>query len=73
MPTEENPLKAVPDYSDEDLTEAFAPIMQAAVRRAVYESDSGKIDAFIDLMLPLGFVEVSRTGVAAITRGAEAM
>jgi acetolactate synthase-1/3 small subunit len=33
----------------------------------------GKIDAFIDLMLPLGFVEVSRTGVAAITRGAEAM
>jgi acetolactate synthase-1/3 small subunit len=33
----------------------------------------GKIDAFIDLMIPLGFVEVSRTGVAAITRGAEAM
>lgn len=33
----------------------------------------GKIDAFIDLMVPLGFVEVSRTGVAAITRGAEAM
>ena len=33
----------------------------------------GKIDAFIDLMLPLGFVEVSRTGVAAISRGAEAM
>jgi len=33
----------------------------------------GKIDAFIDLMVPLGFVEVSRTGVAAITRGAEPM
>jgi acetolactate synthase-1/3 small subunit len=33
----------------------------------------GKIDAFIDLLIPLGFVEVSRTGVAAITRGAEAM
>ena len=32
-----------------------------------------KIDAFIDLMRPLGLVEVSRTGVAAISRGAEAM
>ncbi|MBL8639948.1 MAG: acetolactate synthase small subunit [Alphaproteobacteria bacterium] len=28
-----------------------------------------KIDAFIDLMRPLGLVEVSRTGVAAILRG----
>jgi len=33
----------------------------------------GKIDTFIELLVPLGFVEVSRTGVAAITRGAEAM
>jgi acetolactate synthase-1/3 small subunit len=33
----------------------------------------GKIDAFIELMRPLGLVEVSRTGVAAISRGAEAM
>ena len=32
-----------------------------------------KIDAFIELMRPLGLVEVSRTGVAAISRGAEAM
>lgn len=32
-----------------------------------------KIDSFIDLMRPLGLVEVSRTGVAAISRGAEAM
>jgi acetolactate synthase-1/3 small subunit len=31
----------------------------------------GKIDAFIELMRPLGLVEVSRTGVAAISRGAE--
>ncbi len=29
-----------------------------------------KVDAFIDLMAPLGLVEVSRTGVAAIARGA---
>ena len=32
-----------------------------------------KIDAFIGLMRPLGLKEVSRTGVAAIARGAEAM
>ena len=32
-----------------------------------------KIDAFVDLMKPLGLIEVSRTGVVAISRGAEAM
>jgi acetolactate synthase I/III small subunit len=34
---------------------------------------SDKVDAFIDLMKPLGLIEVSRTGVAAIARGAEGM
>ena len=29
-----------------------------------------KVDAFVDLMKPLGLVDVSRTGVAAISRGA---
>ena len=33
----------------------------------------GKLDSFIDLMRPLGLVEVSRTGVAAISRGPNAM
>ena len=32
-----------------------------------------KLDSFIDLMRPLGLIEVSRTGVAAISRGPEAM
>ncbi len=32
-----------------------------------------KIDAFVRLMEPLGLVEVSRTGVVAIARGAEPM
>jgi len=32
-----------------------------------------KIDSFVELMRPLGLVEVSRTGVAAISRGAEQM
>ena len=31
--------------------------------------DIGKLDAFIKLMEPLGLVDVSRTGVAAISRG----
>jgi acetolactate synthase-1/3 small subunit len=32
-----------------------------------------KVDAFISLMLPLGLVDVSRTGVVAIARGPEAL
>ncbi len=32
-----------------------------------------KIDSFVDLMRPLGLVDVSRTGVAAISRGPAAM
>ncbi len=34
---------------------------------------SSKIDAFIKLMRPLGLVEISRTGVVAIARGAHEM
>ena len=32
-----------------------------------------KIDDFVELMRPIGLVEVGRTGVAAITRGPEGM
>jgi len=35
--------------------------------------DTGKLDAFVDLMAPLGLVDVARTGVAAIARGAAAL
>mgnify|MGYP002725617838 CR=1 FL=1 len=31
--------------------------------------DTSKLDAFIELMIPLGLIDVSRTGVAAIARG----
>jgi acetolactate synthase-1/3 small subunit len=34
---------------------------------------STKIDAFIELMRPLGLIEISRTGVVAIARGASEM
>ena len=30
-----------------------------------------KVDAFVDLMIPLGMVNISRTGAAAISRGRE--
>lgn len=32
-----------------------------------------KIEAFLELMAPLGLVDVSRTGIAAISRGAKAI
>ena len=35
--------------------------------------DTGKLDAFIELMKPLGLIDVSRTGVAAISRGIKAL
>lgn len=35
--------------------------------------NTDKLDAFINLMTPLGLTEVSRTGVAAIRRGTEPM
>jgi len=58
------------------LAEAFrARVIDASIESFVFEitGTSTKINQFIDLMRPLGLVEVSRTGVAAITRGAEGM
>jgi acetolactate synthase-1/3 small subunit len=58
------------------LAEAFrARVIDASIDSFVFEitGTSTKINQFIDLMRPLGLVEVSRTGVAAITRGAEGM
>jgi len=33
--------------------------------------NSDKLDAFIELMKPLGLVDISRTGVVAISRGSK--
>jgi acetolactate synthase I/III small subunit len=58
------------------LAEAFrARVIDASIESFVFEitGSSSKINSFIDLMRPLGLVEISRTGVAAITRGAEGM
>jgi acetolactate synthase-1/3 small subunit len=58
------------------LSEVFrARILDTTHSSFVFEltGTQQKIDAFVDLMKPLGLVEVSRTGVVAISRGAEAM
>lgn len=58
------------------LAEAFrARVIDASTESFVFEitGNTAKIDQFIDLMRPLGLVEVSRTGVVAIARGPEGM
>jgi len=58
----------------------IADIFRARVVDSTNESfvfeivgDTGKLDAFIELMKPLGLVDISRTGVVAIARGPEGM
>ncbi len=58
------------------LADAFrARVIDATTESFVFEitGKSDKIEQFIELMLPLGLVEVSRTGIAAIARGPEGM
>jgi acetolactate synthase-1/3 small subunit len=54
------------------LADAFrARVIDASTESFIFEltGASDKLDAFLDLMRPLGLAEVSRTGVAAIARG----
>ncbi|MEO5374132.1 MAG: acetolactate synthase small subunit [Alphaproteobacteria bacterium] len=58
----------------------IADIFRARVVDSTSESfvfeivgNTGKLDAFIRLMMPLGLVDVSRTGVVAIARGSQPM
>ncbi len=56
------------------LADAFrARVVDSTSQSFVFEltGSTTKIDAFIDLMKGLGLVELSRTGVVAIARGAE--
>ncbi len=58
------------------LADAFrARVIDAGTTSFIFEitGASEKIEQFIALMLPLGLVEVSRTGVVAIARGPEGM
>lgn len=58
------------------LAEAFrAQVVDATTEHFVFEitGRTSKVESFITLMQPLGLVEVSRTGIAAISRGPDAM
>jgi acetolactate synthase I/III small subunit len=58
------------------LADAFrARVVDASTDSFVFEltGKPDKVDQFISLMVPLGLVEVARTGVAAISRGPDAM
>ena len=58
------------------LAEAFrAKVSDATIQSFIFELTGSPttIDDFVELMRPIGLVEVSRTGVAAITRGAQGM
>ncbi|MBM3544512.1 MAG: acetolactate synthase small subunit [Alphaproteobacteria bacterium] len=58
------------------LAEAFrAKIIDTSLEHFVFEitGKQSKIEQFLALMQPLGLVEVSRTGLAAISRGPERM
>ncbi len=58
------------------LADAFrARVIDAGTESFVFEitGASEKIESFVALMLPIGLVEVSRTGIVAIGRGPEGM
>lgn len=52
-----------------------ARVVDSTLESFVFEvtGTSEKVDAFIDLMRPLGLIDVSRSGVAAIARGKKAI
>ncbi len=58
------------------ISEIFrARVLDTAIDSFIFEvtGASSKIDKFLDLMRPLGLVELARTGVLSITRGAETL
>ena len=65
----------IPFYIANYEDEFRARVIDATIESFVFEitGNTDKINQFIDLMRPLGLVEVSRTGVAAIGRGPEGM
>jgi len=58
------------------IADAFrARVVDASIESFVFEltGKGDKLDQFIELMRPIGLVEVSRTGIAAIGRGPEGL
>ena len=52
-----------------------AKVVDSSIEHFVFEitGKPSKIDRFVSIMAPLGLVEVCRTGVAALSRGMDAM
>ena len=52
-----------------------AKVVDTTLESFVFELTGApsKIDAFVELMAPLGLIDVARTGVAAMKRGPEGM
>jgi acetolactate synthase-1/3 small subunit len=52
-----------------------ARVVDSTSQSFVFEisGQSSKIDAFVELLRPLGLVDISRTGVVAILRGATSL
>ena len=58
------------------LADAFrARVIDATIDSFIFEltGNREKIDQFVELMRAIGLVEVSRTGIAAISRGPDAI
>ncbi|HLH12482.1 MAG TPA: acetolactate synthase small subunit [Methylovirgula sp.] len=69
-------IKVVGTGTDRDealrLAEAFrARVIDATIESFIFEltGAAAKIDQFVELVRPIGLVEVSRTGIAAMSRG----
>ena len=62
-------------YDRHDDSDIRARVIDAGTESFVFEitGASDKLESFIALMIPLGLVEVSRTGIVAIARGPEGM
>ncbi len=52
-----------------------AHVIDSTIESFVFEVTGSpeKIDAFVNLMVPLGLIEVSRTGIVAIARGTDGL
>lgn len=56
------------------IADAFrAKIVDITIESCVFQivGDSAKVDAFIDLMKPLGLAEIDRSGLVAVARGSK--
>lgn len=50
-PAPENPFKAAPEYTDEDLVEALTPMIGTAARSVVYATGKANVDGMLEPML----------------------